>query len=147
MTFGHQQKYLESLAVAIGLYSSGGICDPQKQSLTYTYVHTCAYYVLCLLFIIAAQLWLLGRVSPYSFGEDVPEGDENWNNYLQLLEIVDIFMASEISEDEFAELSLLIQQHHFVFQELYTVSCVLPKHYFMIHMLRLILKLVIFHVF
>ena len=111
------------------------------------YVHTCAYYMLCLLIIIAAQMWLLGRVIPYLFGEDVPEGDENWNNYLQLLEIVDILMAPEISEDEVAELSLLIQQHHFVFKKLYTASCVLPKHHFMIHMPHFISKLVTFHGF
>ena len=111
------------------------------------HVHPCTYCMLYLLFIVAAQMWLLGRVIPYLFGDDIPEGDENWNNYLQLLEIVDMLMAPEISEDEVAELSILIQQHHFAFKQLYTASSVLPKHHFMIHMPRLILKLVTFHVF
>ena len=89
---------------------------------------------------LAAQMWLLGRVIPYLVGEDVPEGDDKWKNYVQLLEIVDLLMAPAISEDEVAELGVLICQHHTFFAQLYGNSSVLPKHHFMIHMPRLILK-------
>lgn len=89
---------------------------------------------------LAAQMWLLGRVLPYLIGDQIPEGDEHWKNFLQLLEIVDLLLAPEISDDEVAELSLLIRQHHTLFCQLYTDSNVLPKHHFMIHMPRLILK-------
>ena len=85
-------------------------------------------------------MWLLGRVIPYLIGENIPEGDINWKNYLQLLEIVDLLMAPEISEDEVGELTLLISQHHTLFSHLYTSSSVLPKHHFMVYMPRLILK-------
>ena len=73
-------------------------------------------------------MWLLGRVIPYLIGENIPEGDINWKNYLQLLEIVDLLMAPEISEDEVGELTLLISQHDTLFSHLYTSSSVLPKH-------------------
>ena len=80
------------------------------------------------------------KSDPYLIGANVPEGDVNWKNYLQLLEIVDLLMAPEISEDEVGELTLLISQHHTLFSRLYTSSSVLPKHHFMVHMPRLILK-------
>ena len=68
-------------------------------------------YVPFIVFLIAAQMWLLGRVIPYLIGGSVPEGDVNWKNYLQLLEIVDLLLAPEISEDEVGELGILISQH------------------------------------
>ena len=85
-------------------------------------------------------MWLLGRVIPYLIGENVP--DVNWKNYLQFLEIVDLLMAPEISEDKVGELTLLISQHHTLFSRLYTSSSVLPKYHFMVHMPHLILKCV-----
>ena len=87
-------------------------------------------------------MWLLGRVIPYLVGEDVPEGDNKWKNYVQLLEIVDLLMAPAISEDEVAELGVLICQHYTFkfFAQLYGNSSVLPKHHFMIHVPHLILK-------
>lgn len=97
-------------------------------------------YVPFILFVIAAQMWLLGRVIPYLIGGSVPEGDVNWKNYLQLLEIVDLLLAPEISEDEVGELGVLISQHHTLFSQLYSSASVLPKHHFMVHMPRLILK-------
>ena len=59
---------------------------------------------------------------------------------MQLVEIVDLLMAPAISEDEVAELGVLIHQHHTLFAQLYGNSSVLPKHHFMIHIPRLILK-------
>ena len=56
---------------------------------------------------LAAQMWLLGRVIPFLV-EDIPEEDEKWKNYVQLMEIVDLLMAPAISEYEVAELGVLI---------------------------------------
>lgn len=85
-------------------------------------------------------MWLLGRFIPFLIGKEIPEGDDNWMNYLQLLEVVDYLMAPEITEDEVAELGVLVHQHHTLFSTLYTSASVLPKHHFMIHMPRLIFK-------
>ena len=85
-------------------------------------------------------MWLLGRVLPYLVGGYIPIDDPNWQNYLQLLNIVDLLMAPEISEDEVGELTVLIQEHHVKFVQLYSNSSIIPKHHFMIHMPCLILK-------
>lgn len=73
-------------------------------------------------------------------GSYVSEEDEHWKNYLVLAEIMDYLMAPDITEDEVGYLSVLIQQHHNQFVRLYTSASVIPKHHFMIHMPRLILK-------
>ena len=49
-------------------------------------------------------------------------------------------MAPEISEDEVGELTVLIQEHHVKFVQLYSNFSIIPKHNFMIQMPRLILK-------
>ena len=49
---------------------------------------------------IAAQMWLLGRLLPRMVGHLVPTNDEHWLNFLDLLEIVDLLLAPELTEDE-----------------------------------------------
>ena len=85
-------------------------------------------------------MWLLGRLLPYMIGAHVPEDDPNWLNYCLMLSIVDLLMAPVITEDEVGELTVLIQEHHTEFVQLYSADSVIPKHHFMIHMPRLILK-------
>ena len=71
-------------------------------------------------------------------GKHIPEDDERWLNYLLLLEIVDLLLAPEITEDEVAHLSSLILEHHLQFKELYPDSSIIPKLHNMVHMPRLI---------
>ena len=85
-------------------------------------------------------MWLLGRLIPYMFAEDVPESDQYWRNYLQMLEILDLLMAPEITVDEVRYLGVIINAYLTAFVELYTSSSIIPKHHFMIHMARLSLK-------
>lgn len=92
--------------------------------------------------VIAAQMWLLGRILPFMIGSNVPEGNEHWQNFLTLLEIMDYLMAQDITEDEVGYLSILIQKHHEEFVRLYTNASAIPKHHFMVHMARLTLKYV-----
>lgn len=89
---------------------------------------------------LAAQMWLLGRLVPFMIGDNVSEGDEHWKNYLMILDIVDYLMAYVITEDEVGYVCMLIQQHHNEFKRLYSSASIMPKHHFMIHMPRLILK-------
>ena len=96
-------------------------------------------YNVCIL-ISAAQMWLLGRVLPYMIGEYIPPTDEHWQNYLQLLDIVDLLFAPSITEDEVGYLSVLIDEHHQTFVSLYSNSKLLPKHHYMIHMPRLVIE-------
>ena len=82
----------------------------------------------------------LGTRSAYMIGEHIPPTDEHWQNYLQLLQIVDLLFAPSISEDEVGYLSVLITEHHQKFVFLYSNSMLLPKHHYMIHMPPLILQ-------
>lgn len=95
---------------------------------------------MCWSFFLAAQMWLLGRLIPFLVGQYVSEDDPHWKNYLMLLEILDYLMAPDIAEDEVGYLSYLIMEHHRVFAELYSSAHMIPKHHFMTHMARLILK-------
>ena len=45
------------------------------------------------MYVLAAQMWLLGRLLPLMIGDRVPSSDEFWINYLDMLEIVDILRA------------------------------------------------------
>ena len=73
-------------------------------------------------------------------GSFIPESDDHYKNYLQMLEITDYLMAPEISEDDVSYLKLLIEDHHTAFFDLYPQSSVIPKMHYRIHMPRLIQK-------
>ena len=85
-------------------------------------------------------MWLLGRVLPLMVGDKVPSGDEFWINYLDLLEIVDILMAPELTEDDVANLATLISDHCQQFKLLYPNASITPKIHYIVHMPRLILE-------
>ena len=71
-------------------------------------------------------------------GHFIPSSDEFWENFLVLLEILDLLLAPEITEDETAHLESLIFEHHTQFLELYPDVSVIPKMHFMVHMPRII---------
>ena len=111
----------------------------QKGSFWFTNMHTLHSWSLWTgLHFKAAQSALLGRLLPVMIGERVPEDDENWENFLLLLEILDFLMAPEINDDEVAHLDSLILQHHTQFPELYPDASVIPNIHYMVHMPRLI---------
>ena len=91
---------------------------------------------------LASQTWLLGRLVPFLVGEQVPEDDRHWQNYLLLLQILDLLLAPEITVDEVSHLNTLIPEHHSEFVNIYPDSSVIPKLHYLIHTPRLILKLV-----
>ena len=72
--------------------------------------------------------------------EHEQDRDKFWANYLLLLRVVDLLMASEVSADEVALLDLLINEHHTTFVQLYPEESVTPKLHYMVHMPRLILE-------
>ena len=92
------------------------------------------------MYVLAAQMWLLGRLLPLMIGDRVPSSDECWINYLDMLEIVDILMAPELSEDDVANLATLISDHHQQFKQLYPHASITPKMHYVMHMPRLIIE-------
>lgn len=95
--------------------------------------------ILQLRVLSAAQMWLLGRVLPLIIGDLVYEEDEHWENFLQLMDIVDILFSPKITAETAAYLAALIKDHHEEFQRLYPENNIIPKMHFMIHMARLMI--------
>ena len=89
---------------------------------------------------LAAQMWLFGKLLPLMVGYKVPEDDEHWANYLDLLKIVDYLLAPALHEDAVAVLGALISDHHLEFKQLYPGASITPKMHYLVHMPRLILK-------
>jgi len=48
---------------------------------------------------LAAQIWLLGRILPIMIGEMILEDNDYSENILVMVEIVDILLYPQISED------------------------------------------------
>lgn len=85
-------------------------------------------------------MWLLGRILPLIIGEYVPENDERWRLYLNMMNIVDILFAPNTTTDHATYLATLIDDHHHDFCELYPQSSIIPKMHFMVHMPRMMIK-------
>ena len=74
--------------------------------------------------ILASQLWLLGHLLPLMIGYLVPNDDEHWELFLQMMDIVDILFSPNSTEDHVSYVAVLINDHHkdFVGCTLITVS-------------------------
>ena len=57
-------------------------------------------------------MWLLGHILLLIIGEYVPEDDERWLLFLQLMDIVDILFAPYTSENVAIYLATLTNDHH-----------------------------------
>ena len=83
--------------------------------------------------------WCLARLLPIMIGEKVPEGDEHWQNYVDLLTIMDYVFAPVVSPNTVAILHDMIQIHREQFHRLYPGLSIIKLHY-MIHIPEWILK-------
>lgn len=63
---------------------------------------------------------LLCRILPFLIGECVPEEDKHWKCFILLLKIIGIMLSQVISKGQCFLLSLLIEEHHTLFKELYS---------------------------
>ena len=90
------------------------------------------------IFTAASQMWLLARLLPIMIGSRVTEDSECWANFVLLLDIADLLLAPESSEDEASLLSAMISDHHKEFVRLYPAASVTPKFHYLVHMPRLI---------
>ena len=81
----------------------------------------------------ASKMWCLGRLLPLIIGDLVPEGDEKWELFLQLLTIIDYVFAPKTTSEVVAYVRLLIKYHHTKFTLLYPDCSILPKMHYMVH--------------
>lgn len=65
-------------------------------------------FCLCtvLIALLASQMWLLGRLLPLMVGDHVPEDDDHWICYVDLLRIMCIATATEVTNDSVEMLTL-----------------------------------------
>ena len=113
------------------------LSDPDgllKQSGKCPDVCVCDVTVIIVCHYAASQMWLLGRLLPVMVGRFIPESDACWQNYVLLLDIVDILMAPEVVPSDISLLAVLIEDHHREFTTLYPTSSVIPKMHHMVHM-------------
>ena len=82
------------------------------------------------------QMWTFGRFLPLAIGHLVPIGHEHWDNFLRLLDIMDILFARRVSQDECGYLESLVSDHHMCFKELYPNVTISMKMHSMVHMPR-----------
>ena len=102
--------------------------------------HVCKHYMnLCTCLLLASQMWLLARVLPLLVGDQIPDDDESWDNFLRMMEIVDRLFCPQLTEDDAVYIKWLIADHHKDFVTLYPDKSIIPKMHFMIHMPRLII--------
>ena len=88
--------------------------------------------------MLAMQMWTMGRFLPLAIGNKIPGGNEYWDNFLRLLDIMDILFARCIPIEECGYLESLISDHHLCFKRLYPEASITMKMHSMVHLPRLI---------
>ena len=89
---------------------------------------------------LASQMSLMGHILPLIIGDYIPEDDEYWKLFTQMMDIVDVLFSPNTSDDYMAYVSTLINDHHHDFCRLYDGHSMIPKMHFMIHMPRLMIQ-------
>ena len=73
-------------------------------------------------------------------GNMIPVDDEHWQNFLDMMTIVDYVFAPAVTPEVAAFLHDKIRDHHACFCELYPTSSFIPKLHYMLHIPEWILK-------
>ena len=87
-----------------------------------------------MLCVTASQMWCLGRFLPLLIGHLVPEGDCYWENFLQLLTIIDYVFAPVTNADKADYIAMLVEDFLTDFKELYPERRLIPKMHYLIHL-------------
>ena len=85
-------------------------------------------------YIVASQMWTLGRLLPVMIGHIIPEDNPHWLHYLEVLDIMDLCFSPFVRPETPGYLEVLIEQNLQAFQDLYPDSSILPKMHFLVHM-------------
>ena len=101
-----------------------------------TYLYTINVYTIFSVFFInvtASQTWCLGRFLPLLIGDLIPKEDDHWENYLQLMTIMDYIFAPTTNKEIIGYLRMLIEDFLTDFHELYPQRRLTPKMHYLIH--------------
>ncbi|CAN7988318.1 unnamed protein product [Ixodes hexagonus] len=89
----------------------------------------------------ASEKWCLLRLLGLNLGDLVPEGDADWELYLQFREIVDIVFATVIPCEYLPHLETTVQTFLVDFAQRYGAAAITPKMHYLVHYARLIREL------
>ena len=70
---------------------------------------------------------------PMLIGDLVPEEDDHWENFLQLLTIVDYVFAPVTCESTVTYIGVLIEDFLLEFRRLYPERRITPKMHYLVH--------------
>ena len=78
-------------------------------------------------------MWLLGRLLPLMVGQYVPEEDDHWQCYINILRILTLATAVEVTDDTIATLAQLVEDYLHQMNLLYPNS-ITPKMHYLLHL-------------
>lgn len=81
-----------------------------------TFVISCIWIYV---FLIASQMLTLGRMLSVMIGHFIPQDDEHWIHYIQLLYIIYLIFAPTVNPETPGYLEVLIEDNLEQFVELY----------------------------
>lgn len=87
----------------------------------------------------AREMMTFIHLFPLMVGDLVPEDDHVWLFFLNFLDIIDILMLFEITQESAEELKRRIEKHHRDYNRFFN-DTLKPKHHFMLHYYRVILQ-------
>ncbi len=81
----------------------------------------------------ASKMWLLAIYLPLLIGDLVPQDCEQWELFSLLLKITSIAASWVIDRETVAYLSVIVEEHHYMFKKLYPHFTIIPKMHYMLH--------------
>ena len=79
-------------------------------------------------------MWNFAIYLPLMVGDQIPNGDSDWECYLLLLDILKICMARILSIDLIQYLQVLIEMYLRLFRECYPEANIIPKQHYLVHL-------------
>ena len=89
---------------------------------------------------VANQMWNLAVYLPLIIGDHLPDGDNEWECFLILLDVLQICMSRIQSTDLADYLETLIGTYLQKFRECYPTSNIIPKQHYLVHLPSQILR-------
>ncbi|XP_028418042.1 uncharacterized protein LOC114542794 isoform X2 [Dendronephthya gigantea] len=113
-----------------------GVCDIKNKPSLVKNVNLSDYH----LRQSASQMWCLSRILPFLVHKWIPEGNDDWELFTDLMHIVDILFAPVIEKGTTLYLRLIISEYLEQFKRLYPERKLIPKQHFMVHYPNQILR-------
>ena len=77
-------------------------------------------------------MWLLGRLLPLMVGKHIPQNDQHWLCFVELLMVMVLSTSVEATQDTASELSYAVESYLHHFSKLYP-NRMTPKMHYLLH--------------